>query len=177
MAVQTDWWVTGRIDATATEINALAGAVAGTAAVGKVLIPTTGGVVDALDITAPKIGGTAIAATAAEINAACDKSAQTQAIVAASTAITVDGTIRRVTLTSAVNGAFTLAAPSAAMKGETLVIEFIGAGTNAATLALTEVIGGTAATTASFNAANETLVLIGGELKWTVLAEVGVTLS
>ena len=116
------------------------------------------------------------AATIAEIDAAADMSAQTQAIVAPG-AITVDGTIRRVTVTNAVNGAITLAAPSAAMKGKTLVIEYIGAGTQATTLALTEVQGGSAATTASFNAANETLVLVAGELKWTVLKEVGVTLS
>ena len=92
-------------------------------------------------------------------------------------AITVDGTKNRITVTDAVNGAITLAAPSAAMLGKTLVIEYIGAGTQATTLALTNVQGGSAATTASFNAANETLVLIGGELKWTVLKEVGVTLS
>lgn len=101
----------------------------------------------------------------------------TQAITAAATAIIVDGTVNRVTLTNAINGAVTLAAPSAAMKGKLLTIEYIGAGTNATTLALTNVQGGTAATSASFNAANETLVLVGGELKWTVLKEVGVTLS
>ena len=66
---------------------------------------------------------------------------------------------------------------SAAMKGKLLTIEFIGAGTNNTTLALTNVQGGSAATTATFNAANETLVLSGGELKWNVLKEVGVTLA
>lgn len=116
-------------------------------------------------------------ATADEINAACDVSAQTQAIVASGGTITVDGTIRRVTLTNAVNGATTLPAPGEGMKGKTLVIEYIGAGTNNATIALTNVQGGSAATTATFNAANETLVLIGGESKWNVLKEVGVTLA
>lgn len=101
----------------------------------------------------------------------------TQAITAAATAITVDGTVNRVTLTNAINGAVTLAAPSAAMKGKLLTIEYIGAGTNATTIALTNVQGGTGASSASFNAANETLVLSGGELKWNVLKEVGVTLS
>lgn len=101
----------------------------------------------------------------------------TQAITAAGTAIIVDGTVNRVTLTNAINGAVTLAAPSAAMKGKMLTIEYIGAGTNNTTLALTNVQGGSAATTATFNAANETLVLVGGESKWNVIKEVGVTLA
>lgn len=101
---------------------------------------------------------------------------RTQAITAAG-AVTVDGTVNRVTVTNAVNGAITLAAPSTAMKGKLLTIEYIGSGTNDTTLALTNVQGGSAATTATFNAANETLILVGGELKWNVLKEVGVTLS
>lgn len=116
---------------------------------------------------------TAIAQEGTNIEAGGD---QTQAITAAG-AITVDGTVNRVTVTDAVNGAITLAAPSTAMKGKLLTIEYIGAGTNATTLALTNVQGGTAATSASFNAANETLVLVGGELKWNVVAEIGVTLT
>ena len=124
----------------------------------------------------PYIGNTQITATAAEINNAADDSLHTQAIVAAG-AVTVDGTINRVTVTNAVNGAITLAAPSAAMKGKLLTIEYIGAGTNNTTLALTNVQGGSAATTATFNAANETLILVGGQLLWNVVKEVGVTLS
>ena len=120
------------------------------------------------------IGNTAITATAAEINSAAD--VMTQAIVAPG-AITVDGTVNRVTITNAVNGAITLAAPSAAMVGKILMIEYIGAGTNATTLALTNVVGGTAATSASFNAADESLTLIGGATKWHVLGQAGVTLS
>jgi len=120
------------------------------------------------------IGNTAITAKAAEINAAAD--VLTQAIIAPG-AITVDGTVNRVTITNAVNGAITLAAPSAAMVGKILMIEYIGAGTNATTLALTNVVGGTAATSASFNAADESLTLIGGATKWHVLGQAGVTLS
>lgn len=101
---------------------------------------------------------------------------QTQAIVTPG-AVTVDGTVSRVTVTNAVNGAITLAAPSAAMMGKLLTIEYIGAGTNNTTLALTNVQGGSADTTATFNAANETLILVGGELKWNVVKEVGVTLA
>lgn len=102
---------------------------------------------------------------------------RTQAIVAAGTAIIVDGTVDRVTVTNAVNGAITLAAPSAAAKGKLLTIEYIGAGTNNTTLALTNVQGGSAATTATFNAANETLILVAGESRWNVIKEVGVTLA
>lgn len=117
-----------------------------------------------------------VTASAAEVNAACD--VLTQAIVAADTAVTVDGTINKATVTNAVNGAITLAAPSAAMVGKILVIEYTGAGTNAATLALTNVTGGSAATSASFNAAGEALVLLGLASKWAVLSEAGgVTLS
>lgn len=100
----------------------------------------------------------------------------TQAITAAG-AISVDGTVDRVTVTNAVNGAITLAAPSAAMKGRLLTIEYIGAGTQATTLALTNVQGQSSGTTATFNVANETLVLVGGELKWNVVGEVGVTFA
>jgi len=128
------------------------------------------------DFDALFIGGTEITATAAEINNAADDSLHTQAIVVAG-AVNVSGTINRVTLTNAINGAITLAAPSAAMMGKLLTIEYIGVGTNNTTLALTNVQGGTAVTTATFNAANETLVLVGGELKWNVVKEVGVTLS
>lgn len=101
----------------------------------------------------------------------------TQAITAAGTAVIVDGTINRVTLTNAINGAFTLAAPSAAMKGKMLIIEYIGAGTNNATLALTNVQGGSASTTATFNLLAETLILVGGDTKWNVIKEIGVTLT
>lgn len=100
----------------------------------------------------------------------------TQAIVTPG-AVTVDGTVNRVTLTTAVNGAITLAAPSAAMRGKLLTIEYIGAGSNATTLALTNVQGGTAATSCSWSAANHTLVLSGGQLLWNVIKQVGVTLT
>jgi hypothetical protein len=49
--------------------------------------------------------------------------------------------------------------------------------TNAVTLAMTTVIGGTQATTATFNAAAETLVLVSNSAKWVVIKEQGVTLS
>jgi hypothetical protein len=115
-----------------------------------------------------------VGASAVEINAAADVLEQT---IAAAGAITVDGTVNSVKLTGTAY-AFTLAAPSAAMKGKILRIEMTGGGTDAKTLSLANVTGGTAATTASFNADGEALVLIGLEGKWGVLCQGGgVTLS
>jgi len=74
-------------------------------------------------------------------------------------------------------GAITLAAPDATMVGQVKIIQYTGGGTNAITLALTNVQGGSAASSASFNADNETLILVAGKNKWTVVGEVGVTLS
>ena len=71
--------------------------------------------------------------------------------------------------------AVTLAAPS--RPGLLMVIEMIDATGTSVTLALTEIIGGTAATTATFDAANETLTIISIGDKWVVLDEHGVTLS
>jgi hypothetical protein len=57
-----------------------------------------------------------------------------------------------------------------------------GDGTNTVTLALTNVIGGSAATTATFDAAGETLVVRAVQTdsstyRWLVIKEHGVTLS
>jgi hypothetical protein len=72
--------------------------------------------------------------------------------------------------------AVTLAAPSRG--GQVLVIEMTGTtGSNAVTLALTNVVGGTAGASASFDAAGETLVLMSMSTKWVVLKEQGVTMS
>ena len=93
--------------------------------------------------------------------------------------ITADGSKRHITLDGAQIGAaaITLAAPSAADVGHVLTIQYLTGSTNNVTLALTNVIGGSAATTATFNAVDETLVLIATTTKWVVLKEVGVTLS
>jgi len=111
--------------------------------------------------------------TTAELNV-LDASANTETILVA-------GAINpatRITYLSAASGAYavTLAVPSAAMLGQVKVIEMTVAGNNI-TLALTNVQGGTAGTTATFNAVNETLVLVAGSLKWNVVGESGVTLT
>lgn len=74
-------------------------------------------------------------------------------------------------------GAVTLAAPGAAMVGKIKNIQMTVDGGDV-TLALTNVQGGTAATTATFAAVGEQLVLLGASnSKWTVIKEFGVTLS
>jgi hypothetical protein len=127
------------------------------------------------------LGATEIAsiagATAAEITQSADVSAYSQAITAAA-AITL--TMRHVSIVGPASStyAITLAAPTANEAGRVLVIRMTSTtGSNAVTLALTNVLGGTAATSASFDAANETLVLVAAGVKWVVLKEHGVTLS
>lgn len=98
-----------------------------------------------------------------------------QAITAAA-AISPDARYVAITGPAASTYAVTLAAPNA--EGRILVIEMVSTtATNAVTLALTEIIGGSAATTATFNAANETLTLVSISNKWVVLDEHGVTLA
>lgn len=55
-------------DIAGSEASFLDGVVAGTAAVGKAVVLTTGKTIDALNITAPEFGGVAVTATAAEVN-------------------------------------------------------------------------------------------------------------
>lgn len=72
--------------------------------------------------------------------------------------------------------AVTLAAPSRG--GQMLVIEMTATtSTNAVTLDLTNVVGGSASSTATFDAAGETLVLVSNGSKWVVLKEQGVALT
>jgi hypothetical protein len=91
-------------------------------------------------------------------------------------AISLDANHVKITGPSTGTYAVTLAAPSRG--GQVLVIEMTGTtSTNAVTLDLTNVVGGTASSSASFNAAAETLVLISNSTKWIVMKEQGVTLS
>jgi len=132
--------------------------------------------IDGVDIAAELEAIDGITATAAEINNMCDQSAGVQAITAAG-AVTVDGTINRATLAGGAY-AITLAVPGAAAVGKFLVIEYRGGDTDAVTLALTNVVGGTAATTATFNADGEGILLYGAAAKWVVVKEFGgVTLA
>jgi hypothetical protein len=91
-------------------------------------------------------------------------------------AISLDSGHVKITGPASSTYAVTLAAPSRG--GQLLVLEMVSTtSTNAVTLALTNVIGGSAGSSASFNAAAETLVLVSQSTKWVVLKEQGVTLS
>lgn len=143
-----------------------------------------------LDVTTFKVGGVSVTssaaelnildgvtATATEINNVCDQSAGVQSITGAG-AVTVTGAINRASIDSGGAYAITLAVPGAAAVGKFLVIEYSQGATDAVTLALTNVIGGSASTSASFNADGEGLLLYGAESKWVVIKEFGgVTLS
>ena len=98
-----------------------------------------------------------------------------EAITAAGAA-SVNAIVTSVTGPAASTYAITLAAPPVA--GRIKVITMAGTtSTNAVTLALTNVVGGSAASSASFDAAGETLILISNGTKWVVVKEFGVTLS
>lgn len=91
-------------------------------------------------------------------------------------AISLDSNHVKITGPATSTYAVTLAAPSRG--GQILIIEMIATtSTNAVTLALTNVVGGTAGSSASFDAAGEILTLVSASLKWVVLDEFGVTLS
>lgn len=96
----------------------------------------------------------------------------TQAITAAG-AIDLDAAY--VGIAGGTGFAVTLAAPTRSGLVKVIKLESITSGE--VTLALTNVYGGTATTSASFDAANETLVLVSAGAKWLVLKEQGVTLA
>jgi hypothetical protein len=96
--------------------------------------------------------------------------------IAEAGAISLDANHVKLTGSDAGDYAVTLAAPSRG--GQVMVIEMVATtGVNAVTLALTNVVGGSLTTSASFDAAGETLVLVSTSTKWVVLKEQGVTLS
>lgn len=117
--------------------------------------------------------GTSLGATAAEINSKCQNSVRTQTIAAAG-ALSV--TIPQSNLALVGAGAVTLAAPT-----DNGMIKVISMTTDNGdvTLALTNVVGGSAATTCTFNDVGDHLVLVSSVLagKWIVLKEVGVAMS
>ena len=156
-----------------------ASVTAGTAAASKAVVLDTNKAVDAVRTAALYLGAsgseTQVGATAAEINAFCDVSAYTQAISAAG-AVTADGSKQYVTLSGGAY-AITLAVPGAGAVGKLLTITYVGGDTDAVTLANTNMIGGSAGSTYTFNADRETLVLLGLADKWLVLQETGVTIA
>ncbi len=165
-------------DSTQAELDRLHDVVPGAASASKAAVLGADMDLDELHLAALHLGagaGTQVTATAAELNDN-DISARTQAITEAG-AIDLDA--RHATLAGPAEAgtyAVTLAAPARA--GITKIIEMTsGAADKTVTLALTEVVGGSAAATATFDAAGEILVLVSAGAKWVVLKEVGVTLT
>lgn len=126
-----------------------------------------------------KIGGVAMNSTAAELNK-LDQSAMTDTITSAAKTITAGSRVVKITGGEGFTGVV-LPAPTAAEVGQLKIITLDTLTSGAVTMALTNAIGGSQATSASFDAAGETLVLIGAvygtTYKWLVLKEHGVTLS
>jgi len=92
-------------------------------------------------------------------------------------AISLDANHVKITGPGSSTYAVTLAAPSRG--GQILVIEMVSTtDSNAVTLDISSnVVGGTASSSASWDAAGEALVLISTSTEWIVLAEQDVTLS
>lgn len=163
---------------TTAELNRLNTVTPGTAAASKAAVLGADKNLDVLAVADFKLGagaGVSVTATAAELNDA-DVSARSQALTEAG-AIDLDA--RYVSLAGPAEAgtyAVTLAAP--ARPGITKVIEMIsGAADKTVTLALTNVVGQSSGTGATFGAAGDTLVVVSSGTKWVVLAEVGLVLA
>lgn len=89
----------------------------------------------------------------------------------------IDLDAHHVEITGPASGTYavTLAAPTRG--GQVLVLECVAMTGTSVTLALTNVIGGSAGSTATFDAADEVLTLVSAGSAWVVLDEHGVTLS
>ncbi len=167
------------VTATAAELNYNDIETLGTGAASKAVVLDAGD-----DYTWPATGvltygvlkdpaATTIGATGAELNL-LDLSAQTETV---SSAGAVSVTKRVTNLDSTAGGmAVTLAAPNAAMLGQVKIITHT-VDNGDVTMALTNVTGGSAATTATFDAVNDSLILVAGVSKWHVVGEAGVALT
>jgi hypothetical protein len=173
-----------------TELDLLDGAIAGTAVASKALALGATKNVDTLVIADGGLylgagAGTAVTSTAAELNIldtvtataaelnTVDASINVETLVGAGAcSITITNT--KLELVGA--GAVTLAAPGAAMLGRIKQIEMT-VDNGDVTLSLANVDGGTAGTTCTWSAVNQSLVLVGGTNKWHVIAEAGVALT
>jgi hypothetical protein len=167
-----------QVTATAAELNKAAGVTAGTVTASKAVVVDANKRIDTLVIADGGLflgtgAGTAVGATAAEINIAADASAQTETVAAAG-AISVTKRITKLALVGA--GAVTLAAPDATMLGLVKIIEMT-ADNGDVTLALTNVDGQSSGTGATFGDVGDALVLVGGVSKWHVIGEAGVALA
>lgn len=164
---------------TVAEANVLDGATAGTQVANKAVVADANVNIGSTKITALYIGTsgseTQVNSTAAELNR-LDDSAEVETIDSGVEAsVTKFNTIIDNTTTGA--GAITLDVCPSTMVGKIKTIR-MGVDNGDVTLALTNVVGGTQATTATFDAVDEELILIGSSSgKWIVVKELGVTLS
>lgn len=166
--------VMGSTTISETDIAKVDAITNGTVAVGKAVVPTTGKVVDTLDITAPKFNGTALGATATEIDAICDASASAETVTGAG-AISISTAYTSLVTTG--SNALTLAAPGAASQVRTKVIYMTTDGGDG-TLASTNIVGQSSGSTSiTFNDVGDYLILVAvpGLNKWAVVKEGGVT--
>jgi hypothetical protein len=166
--------------------EALIGATAGTATASKAVILNAASHIDAVNTTALSIGAsgsaTPVTSTAAELNM-LDLSAKTETVTEATkaTGITAGSRIVKITGGTGFTG-LVLPLPTAAELGMVKQITLDSISSSSVAITITNIaIHGTAATTATFDAAGETLVLIGAifgtTYRWMVIAECGVTLS
>ena len=112
-------------------------------------------------------------ATEAEIDQFNDVSAYQESVTAAG-ALSVTKVYSGLAVTG--GGAVTLAAPPASMLGQIKTIEMTTDDGNV-TLALTNVVGQSSGTTATFGDVRDTLVLLAASDKWVVIKESGVALA
>lgn len=162
------------ISATSTQLNYLSGVTAGTSAASKALVLDSNSKINAVDVTALTLNGTALGSTAAEIDQICDASASSDTRTGAG-AISIDKAYTSLVTTAA--DALTLAAPGAASIPRLKVIHMTTDGGDG-TLASTNIVGQSAGSTSiTFNDAGDYLVLVSvpGLNKWSVVKEGGVT--
>jgi len=123
-----------------------------------------------IDLSGLSIFG--ITATAAEINRFDDVTAYQESITGG--AISINKIYSGLTMDG--GGAVTLAAPDGTMLGQLKTIEMTTADGDV-TLALTNVVGQSSGTTATFNSVGDALVLLALFDKWLVIKEYGIALA
>jgi hypothetical protein len=133
--------------------------------------PTSGTLTNCTGL--PATGVASLTATAAELNQLNDVSVYQESVVAAG-AMSVTKVYTGLAVVG--GGAVTLAAPSATMLGQQKLIEMT-TDDGDVTFALTNVVGQSSGTTATFNSAGDALVLLAAFDKWIVLKELGIALA
>jgi hypothetical protein len=116
---------------------------------------------------------TGLGSTFTELDQLNDVSAYQETVIAAG-AMSVTKVVTKLAVVS--GGAVTLAAPSATMYGQQKVIEMT-TDDGDVTFALTNVVGQSSGTTATFNSVGDALVLVGLFDKWLVVKEFGIALA